>query len=176
MNSIILGLQKIIFVLESEEIPYMIVGGFAMSFYNRARFTNDIDVVVQLYPHDVPRILAHFPGWDSHEAGFQQQVSQGMLFNITDFESGVRFDFIAYQDSDYNWTAFERRKPVDFMGVLCKISTPEDLVISKLLWYNISKSEKQRFDIKFIIEEIQLNRVYLDGWIAQLFIKKHGIF
>ena len=128
MNSILQALRTIVTVLETEEIPYMIVGGFAMSYYNRARFTADIDVVVQIHPHDVPRILAHFPDWSGFEEPFKQSVAQGSMFNITDFASGIRFDFMVYKDSDYNWTAFGRRRLVDFMGVSCKISTPEDLI------------------------------------------------
>ncbi len=176
MNSILQSLRSIVSMLETEEIPYMIVGGFAMGYYNRARFTADIDVVVQLHPHDVPRILAHFPDWKGFEEPFRASVAQGTVFNITDFATGICFDFMVYRDSDYNWTAFGRRRTVDFMGVSCKISTPEDLIISKLIWYNLSKSEKQRSDIRFLIEETTLDRPYLDGWIAQLFIKKHEIF
>jgi len=41
------------------------------------------------------------------------------LFNITDFETGIRYDFMTYKDSDYNWTAFERRKEVEFFGIKC---------------------------------------------------------
>jgi len=47
------------------------------------------------------------------------------MFNLIDFETGVRLDFMAYKDSNYNWVAFGRRQKVDFLGVSCMISSPE---------------------------------------------------
>ncbi|MCB0629635.1 MAG: hypothetical protein KDD15_07880 [Lewinella sp.] len=55
-------------------------------------------------------------------------VLSGQLFNITDFETGIRYDFITYQDSGHNWTAFERREAVNLWGVDCFISSREYLV------------------------------------------------
>ena len=40
------ALEKISKILEQEEIGYMIVGGFAVSYYNRVRTTADIDMVL----------------------------------------------------------------------------------------------------------------------------------
>ena len=96
----------------------MIVGGFAVSYHNRARTTNDIDLVLQIYPRDVKVILKHFPEWQGFEESFTESVKNGFLFNITDFETGIRYDFMTYKDSDYNWRAFERRKKVEFMCFL----------------------------------------------------------
>ena len=42
-NTFAKALRKITDILDEEEINYMIVGGFAVSFHNRARTTNDID-------------------------------------------------------------------------------------------------------------------------------------
>ena len=176
MNALLQTLQNATKALETEEISYMIVGGFAMSYYNLARFTTDIDIVVQIYPDNVDQILLHFPDWIPHAESFKQSVAQGQMFNLIDFETGVRLDFMAYKDSDYNWVAFGRRQKVDFLGVSCLISSPEDIVISKLIWYNLSKSEKQKEDILFLLREAELNRSYLEGWADKLFLKRHGLF
>ncbi len=95
------ALKKITLILNLEKIDYMIVGGFAVSYHNRARTTNDIDLVLQIYPRDVKLILKHFPEWQDFEESFMASVRSGMLFNITDFETGIRYDFMTYQDSDY---------------------------------------------------------------------------
>lgn len=170
------ALQKVVHVFEEEEISYMIVGGFAMSYYNRFRFTADIDCVLQIYPHDIDRIVAHFPDWKSFSDSFKENAEKGMLFNLTDFETGVKYDFMLYQDSDYNWTAFERRKQVEFMGIKCSIATPEDLIISKLKWYSISKSAKQLEDIKFLLENTTLAKQYLEIWTSRLNLLRYGLF
>ena len=170
------GLKKIVEVFETEDIPYMIVGGFATGYYNQYRFTADIDIVLQIYPFHIDKLVAHFPEWLPFVEGFKQNAQNGIVFNLTDFETGVKYNFMLYQDSDYNWTAFERRKKVVYSGIECFIASPEDLVIAKLIWYNISKSGKQKEDIEFLLELEGLNKQYLDLWATKLFIKRHGLF
>ncbi len=173
---IIKGFQKIVTVFAEEEVSYMIVGGFATSYYNRYRFTADIDCVIQLYPNQLEKIVKHFPDWLTQLEFFKGSAEQGKLFNLTDFDTGVKYDFMIYQDSDYNWTAFERRRKVVFSGIDCFIAAPEDLIISKLIWYNLSPSGKQMEDIRFLLELDDLNRDYLESWTTKLFINRHGLF
>ncbi len=170
------GLQKIVDVFETEDIDYMIVGGFAMSYYNKFRYTADMDIVVQMYPRHVDNIVKHFPDWLPFADSFKENAARGIVFNLTDFQTGLRYDFMVYQDSDYNWTAFQRRRKVDFYGITCSIAAPEDLVISKLKWYAMSKSNKQLEDVKFIIEELELKREYLEIWTKRLNINRYGLF
>ena len=173
---LIKGFQKIVRVFETEDILYMIVGGFATSYYNRYRFTADIDFVLQIYPHHIDQIVKHFPDWSPFANGFKENAQKGIIFNLTDFETGVKYDFMVYQNSDYNWTAFQRRKQVVFAETECYIAAPEDLIISKLMWYNISKSGKQKEDIEFLLTLKDINHQYLELWATKLFIKRHGLF
>ena len=154
----------------------MIVGGFAMSYYNRFRFTADIDCVLQIYPHHIEKIVRHFPDWLPFLKQFQESAHQGTLFNFTDFETGVKYDMMLYEDSDYNWKAFERRRQVKFMDIDCFISAPEDLIISKLRWYELSNSAKQLEDIKFLLLEPGIDQPYLDRWASRLKIPRYGLF
>ena len=170
------GLRKIVAIFDEEKIPYMLVGGMAMSFYNRFRFTADIDCVLQIYPRDIKKIVKYFPAWEGFLESFQESAERGILFNLTDFETGVKYDFMLYQDSDYDWTAFERRRKVDFMGTECFISAPEDLIISKLRWYALSQSAKQLEDIKFLLKDVKLDIPYLESWAIRLQISRHGLF
>ena len=130
----------------------------------------------KIYPRNVEKIVKHFPDWREFTEAFQESAQQGIVFNITDFQTGVRFDFMLYEDSDYNWKAFERRKEVDFLGVHCFVTTPEDLIISKLKWYNISKSEKQAGDIQFLLEIDNLDKDYIEVWSKKLNLSTHGFF
>lgn len=169
------ALKKIVSILEAEGINYMIVGGFAVSFHNRARTTNDIDLILQIYPRHIKLILKHFPEWQGFEQSFMESLKRGMLFNITDFETGIRYDFMSYQDSDYNWTAFERREAVNFFDTKCYICSKEDLIISKLKWYNITPSDKQLEDLKFLLLDKGLDMNYITVWVKKLNIKTHGL-
>ncbi|MBL7774977.1 MAG: hypothetical protein JNK89_03195 [Saprospiraceae bacterium] len=170
------GLTKIVGVFDQEKIPYMIVGGFAMSYYNRFRFTADIDCVLQIYPNHIEKIVRHFPDWLPFLDAFVASAQRGALFNFTDFETGIKYDMMLYQDSDYNWTAFERRRKVDFLDIPCFIAAPEDLIISKLRWYALSQSARQMEDIKFLLQEPTLDRAYLNRWVQQLNVSRYGLF
>ncbi len=170
------ALQKIVSVFQKEDIDYMIVGGFAMSYYNSFRYTEDMDIVVQMYPKDIDSIVKHFPDWLPFVDSFKESARQGILFNLTDFETNVRYDFMLYKDSDYNWTAFERRRKILLTDIECFVSAPEDLIIAKLKWYALSESEKQIRDIKFLLEEVELNKQYLEIWAKRLNIKRYGLF
>ncbi|MCH2084793.1 MAG: hypothetical protein MK226_20575 [Saprospiraceae bacterium] len=153
----------------------MVVGGFASSFHNRARTSNDIDIVIQIYPRNVKNILQYLPEWMPFEEQFKDSVARGLIFNMTDFKTGIRYDFMVYQDSNYNWTAFQRRVQVNFFDTKCFISSKEDLVISKLNWYNISQSEKQLEDLKFLLLDTSLKINYIKNWVAKLNLKTYGL-
>jgi hypothetical protein len=170
------GFKKIVDIFNSEDIPYMIVGGFATSFYNRYRFTADIDCVLQIYPHHIEKIVKHFPDWLPFVEAFKGNAERGIVFNLTDYETGVKYDFMLYRDSDYNWIAFERRHKVTFDDIDCFIASPEDLIVSKLIWYNISKSGKQWEDIQFLLKLENLDKQYIELWTTKLFINCHGLF
>ncbi len=176
MNNLLESLRKIVRIMDEEQITYMIVGGFAVNFYNRARMTMDIDINVQIYPNQIQKIVQHFPDWIPFVPAFKENAERGIVFNLIDFDTGIKYDFMLCKDSDYNWTAFERRKMVNFLGIPCAVSSPEDLIISKLSWYNISKSEKQWGDLAYLIEMPKLDKQYLDYWTTKLFIKKYGLF
>jgi len=169
------ALWKIVDVLEVENIDYMIVGGFAASYHNRSRTTNDIDFVVQIYPASVKEILKHFPEWVSVTKEMTELFEQNGMFNITDWGTGIRFDIMAYKDSDYNWAAFQRRKKEVFFEREVYLCAVEDLIIGKLQLYNISKSEKQLSDLMYLVESPDINWDYLNNWIERLNIRTHGI-
>lgn len=169
------ALKKITEALNQEEIDYMLVGGFAVSYHNRARTTNDIDIVLQIYPRDIPNILKYFPEWKDFEDSFKESVKANHLFNITDFDTGIRYDFMTYKDSEYNWIAFERREEIEFFGIKCFICTKEDLIISKLNWYNISESGKQLEDLKFLLLDEYIDMAYVKSWVAHLKLRSYGL-
>lgn len=176
MNNLIQTLKKVVEVLNKEQISYMLVGGFAVSYYNRVRFTLDIDIVLQIHIHHIDNIITHFPEWEGQLLGLKDSATKLKMFNIIDFATGVKLDFMLYQDSDYNWTAFERRKKVDFLGISCHIASIEDLIIGKLLWYAVSKSEKQLGDIQYLLTAPEVNTDYLILWCNRLLINRYGLF
>lgn len=54
------------------------------------------------------------------------------------------------------------------------MSTKEDLIISKLSWYNISQSERQLEDLKFLLLDADLDLQYIKSWTNHLKLKSYG--
>jgi len=75
-------------------LEYMIVGSHASIYYGEPRFTQDVDVVVELTPPALPGFLEQFPSADFYvsEETARDAVAQRGQFNIIHGASGVKID------------------------------------------------------------------------------------
>ena len=170
------SLQKIVHVFEEERINYMIVGGFAMSYYNRFRFTADIDCVIQAYSDDVQKIVQHFPDWFPFIEDFKGRIEQGAFFRLTDLDTGVKYEFLPQESCEYGEKAFERRRRVAFFGIECFIAGLEDLIVTELWRYSNSPKSTRLEDLKFLLKEDGLDQPYLEVWTNRLNLMRYGLF
>ena len=53
---LIQALRKILSVLENLEVPYALIGGLALAFYNVVRATKDLDLLILLSPIEMERL------------------------------------------------------------------------------------------------------------------------
>ncbi|WP_394353253.1 DUF6036 family nucleotidyltransferase [Paraflavitalea devenefica] len=63
---------------------------------------------------------------------------------------------------------FKRRLKVDYFGKAIYVVSPEDLLISKLIWIQDFQSAVQIEDIKSLLVVDSLNWEYISSWIKQL--------
>ena len=70
------------------------------------------------------------------------------MFNIIDHASGFKADFVVLKDSAYRKNEFERRIQIVLFNMKVFIVSPEDLLISKLIWVQDFQSSLQIEDIK----------------------------
>jgi len=63
----------VIEVLENNDIPYMVVGGFAAIFYGEPRLTIDVDIVADMQSRHVKPFIASFasPDYYASEEGIR---------------------------------------------------------------------------------------------------------
>jgi len=97
------------------------------------------------------------------------------MFNIIDFETGFKIDFILRKETEYGRVAFQRRKLIDEFGTKVYVIAIEDLIIAKLQWIQQLQSEKQMDDIKNLLENSDIDKEYLTGWIRKLKINTFSI-
>jgi hypothetical protein len=157
--------------LNQAQIPYMLFGSMASNYWGVPRSTHDIDFVVQYTVQDVGRIVEAF-----QEQFFIQEfsVKAGLRppfqFNALDNRSALKIDFFGIGDDEYDRVRFMRRLAITLFGYPAFIARPEDVVLYKLRWNQISPSERQLKDVSGILKVSQdiMDSKYLTQWAQSI--------
>lgn len=161
--------QKIIEVLNKWKIPYMLSGSVAMSLYIVPRATRDFDFIIHLLPKDVDLFADNFQeGYYCEKEAILAAVKHQSMFNIIDHTSGFKADFIILKNNAFRQTEFNRRVQMDYFGQTIYVVTPEDLLISKLIWIQDLQSAIQMEDISNLVRLDNLDFGYINYWVTKL--------
>jgi len=170
-------LRYVIEALEKLGMPYMIVGSFASGIYGEPRLTQDIDIVIDAGPEEMGKLCAEFPGKDfyvSLEAALDAARRRSQ-FNVLHPASGTKVDFMVARRDPWGKSQVARRQSVrilpDREGYVAR---PEDIIISKMLYYKQGGSEKHLRDITGILKESsdEVDRAYVERWTEELGLKE----
>ena len=162
-------LQEIVTALDERQIPYMLSGSLAMSAYTIPRMTRDIDIVIDLDIDDIESFLKIFSqNFYFHRPSVEEETRRMGMFNVIDHRSGYKIDFVVKKNSPYRKEEFQRRIRSEIFGFEIWIVSPEDLILSKLIWIQQLQSEKQIGDIKNLLENKTIDLVYVKKWINEL--------
>lgn len=168
-------LKVLVNYFDQNQISYMLSGSVAMSLYTLPRFTRDFDFVVHLKPADVKCLAGYFKdGYYCDEDSVRDAILNKTMFNIIDHESGYKADFIILKNEPYRITEFERRRLIDFLDMKIYVVSPEDLLLSKIIWAQESQSSIQFDDIRLLSSLDTLDREYIDRWIEVLNLNTFG--
>jgi hypothetical protein len=165
--------KKVVEVLESIGIPYMIVGSYGSGAWGEPRFTQDIDIVASLMPEDAPALARAFPSPEyylSAEA-VTAAATTGGHFNIIHSASSLKADFYVLARGIRSHTQLSRRKQVILPdGVRAYVASPEDIIVGKMEYYREGGSEKHLRDITGILNcrRKELDREYIRGQAESL--------
>jgi hypothetical protein len=133
------------------------------------RFTSNFDFIVHLKKGNVPALMNHFKeGYYCDEDAVNEAVRDKGMFNIIDHKSNYKADIVILKDNVYRQTEFERRRQIDFLDMKIYIVSPEDLLLSKLIWIQDLQSSIQIEDIKSLWTIKDLDREYISEWIKML--------
>jgi hypothetical protein len=170
MNEELEVLKMVTSRLNKADIPYMLSGSIASNYYSVPRMTRDIDIVIELQQNDVDRFVALFKGdFYVNTEMIEKEVLQQGMFNLIHNQYMVKVDFIVKESAAYQQAEFSRKKKVMIEKSPVWIASPEDLIISKLIWAQESRSEVQLKDVKNLIETTGgLDMEYIDKWIREL--------
>lgn len=165
-------LARLVPALTRAEVCYMLTGSVASSAHGIPRSTRDLDIVIAPTRSQLIALMREFPAdryyADEHQA--LEALAHRSQFNIIDFSTGWKTDFIIAQDSAYARSALARRTLIDVAGVDVYVAAPEDVLIAKLDWAKRGESDRQLRDAAGIVfaQGKNLDLSYLESWVRDL--------
>ncbi|MGH8678914.1 MAG: nucleotidyltransferase domain-containing protein [Burkholderiales bacterium] len=169
-------LKLVIARLDEAGIEYMLTGSLASSLQGEPRATHDIDLVIAIRTtlRAVARTLkAAFPEPQFYldEEAIRSAIDAAGMFNMIDTREGNKIDFWLLTADAFDQTRFARRTAEDFEGMRLQVSRPEDTILMKLKWAQMSGGSEKQFVDALRVYEVQhglLDQPYLDAWAARL--------
>ena len=166
-------LEKVIQVLNTNQIDYMVTGSTVSSLQGEPRATHDIDIVVLINQSSIISLITAFkpPQYYLSEDGMLDAIKRKTMFNLIDTADGDKIDFWLLTNEAFDQSRFSRKYNENIYGYDIKVSTPEDTILSKLRWAKLSGGSIKQFTDALRVYEIQyanLDNDYLNQWAKKL--------
>jgi predicted nucleotidyltransferase len=150
--------------LDELSIPYMVIGGVAVTIWGEPRLTQDVDATIacQTDATDVIRRLVEvLPARTADPEGFVRQTRVLPVQTA----AGIPVDLVL-AGLPFEQTAIERAARIEIGGYPVRVCTPEDLIVLKI----ISTRPRDHEDIRSVVRRqgSRLDRRYLDPIVAEL--------
>ena len=167
---------KVIAIFEKLGIRYSIGGSLASSAFGIPRATMDIDIVADIKQENVPLLQEclekeFYADMDM----IREAVRRKSSFNIIHLESLYKVDIFILQEHPFDLQALARRvqkKVSEDNPQEPFFSTPEDIILNKLKWYQDGGgvSDRQWNDILGVlkVQGKDLDMPYLSEWAEKL--------
>ena len=166
-------LRFVVTVLERLHLRYFVTGSTVTIFYGEPRFTNDIDIVVDLPADSVTAFCQAFPDDEFYvsEAAAGEAVRRHGMFNIIQPRTGLKVDVIVAPQTPFNQSRFARaarvRAGADWEA---SFASPEDAVLKKMDFYRAGGSDKHLRDIAGVLRTSgeRIEHGYIERWAESM--------
>lgn len=157
------ALNKVIGFLNEHHIPYMVIGGLAISTWGEPRVTYDADfkVSINMPLADFRKlVLEHFPGRATNIPLHKLSPQVIHIWALPNMAADLLVSIF-----DYEKQAIKHAMEVDILGVKVRVCTGEDLIIHK----SIAERGKDWDDIEGILmrQRGKLDLAYIRNWLSQ---------
>ena len=118
-------------VFADESVRYLIIGGYAVSYYDRPRYTKDLDLWVESHPENLQRVyraLARF-GAPQHVLQDLQQLKPDEVLWMGN--PPLRIDILLNVDGVNFSESFARHQQAEWHGIAVRLISRQDLIASK---------------------------------------------
>jgi len=157
-------------------VPYLVGGSIASGVHGVPRLTQDIDIAAVVREEHVEPLLKALQGpFYADDYLIRSAIRRRGIFNVIHIRSSNKVDVHVLEPDAFQRSQLERAPRTKLRAddtQLVPVTTPEDIVLQKLLWYRKSDGslERQLHDIagvlKFQGERLEL--AYMRSWARQL--------
>ena len=175
-DDIIKALSKVVECFERLGVTYYIGGPVASSAYGIARATMDVDMVADVKMSQVEDLVKSLEEdyYISTEM-IKDAIRRRASFNLIHLGTMFKIDVFVTKNQPYDSQAMARRRSDTLDEASSRtfyLSSPEDAVLSKLQWYQMSgrMSEQQWKDVIGVlkVQGDKLDLEYLKYWASRL--------
>ena len=157
--------------LNALAIDYYVTGSMASNYWGIPRTTHDLDFVIRIDPSAVNPLVDAFAGdFYIDESSVRASFNPPYQFNAIDTRSALKVDFWLPRPNAFDQEMLARRVLKQVGGIPAWLATPEDVILHKLIWNQITPSDRQLRDAAGIwaIQSSKLDMDYLKNWAVQL--------
>lgn len=175
------ALEPLLKIFSELDISYYICGSLASSAFGISRTTQDIDMVSNINMSLVEILFESLKkDYFIDSEMIREAIDTHSSFNLIHLETMLKIDIFIQKDEIYHRTALNRiqknKLEQNENSIQVFISSPEDIILSKLVWFKAGNeiSERQWLDIIGVIKVQQknLDLEYLTHWANELNVEK----
>ena len=160
-------------VFERLRVVYLVVGSYASGSYGEPRMTRDIDIVIDPRADQLDVICDAFPESDFYVSkdAARSAFEHRSQFNVIHPDSGNKIDLIFPRGDAWSREQVGRRQRVELVpGQEAFAARPEDVIISKMLFYQEGGSEKHLRDVAGMLKlsGAAIDQQYVSRWSEEL--------
>lgn len=166
-------LKKVLDLLQKNHIDYMVTGSLVSSLQGEPRATHDIDILVNITSAAIPSLINTFepPGYYLSQTAIEEAIQHQTMFNLLDTTEGDKVDFWILTNELFDLSRFSRKQRENIFGIKINISSPEDTILMKLYWANLSGGSEKQFTDALRVYEVQYGNLdlnYIESWATNL--------
>lgn len=170
MQDLNITTKKIVTILEKLERPFAFTEGLACIAYGDPRTTNDVDLILEIDPreYDLAQTFAKMLEDDFFFSveSCREAIEEQTMFQAIDKETMFKIDFHL---SNIVPGSCERRRQTKIpTGLVIPIVTPEDAILSKLVWIKLGSDRSRKDVIAMLRVQKELDNEYLERTAEQL--------